>query len=382
LPAVDLCPQVQPELPNLETVADIQDDSPVLGVVGARDTVQAPINVLIDGTGTCQSPGVSAVPSAPARSTSTRVPCAAPGVAPTPLLPAATEVITEPMIGSSSSRVTRSSPTRVPPAPLGPAPALHLSSGDLPGPSTPESDVLSGSALSFEPGSSVPPPLSPRRTRSIHGIVKPKVFKDDIVRYANLTTSNEPYNVQEVLSTSEWRATMHEEFSALKKNKTWTLVKPQPGRNVIDCKWVFKLKHQADGSIERHKARLIAKGFKQRLKIDYDDTFSPMVKPATIRLVLSLAVSRGWNLRQLDVKNAFLHGILEEQVFIKQPLGFIDLDFPSYHCKLDKALYGLKKPPRAWYSRLSEKLQSLGFLPSKVDISLFHYHKVVFFDVH
>jgi hypothetical protein len=104
-------------------------------------------------------------------------------------------------------------------------------------------------------------------------------------------------NVQEALSTPEWWTTMQEEFSMLQKNRTWTLVKPQPGRNMIDCKWVFKLKHHTDGSIERHKAHLVAKGFKQHLGINYDDTFSPVVKPATIGLVLSLAVSRGWNLR-------------------------------------------------------------------------------------
>jgi hypothetical protein len=188
----------------------------------------------------------------------------------------------------------------------------------------------------------VPPPLSPRRTRSMHGIVKQKIFKDGIVRYANLTTSSEPYNVQEALSTPEWKAAMREEFSALMKNKTWTLVKPQPSRNVIACKWVFKLKHKADGSIDRNKARLVTEGLKQRLGIDYDDTFISVVKPATIRLVLSLAISHGWNLHQLDTKNAFLHGILEEEVFMKQPPRFIDPDFPSYHCKFDKALYGLK----------------------------------------
>jgi hypothetical protein len=94
-----------------------------------------------------------------------------------------------------------------------------------------------------------------------------------------------------------------------------------------------------------------------------------------IRLVLSLAISQGWVLHQLDVQNTFLHGILEEEVYKKQPLGFMDSNFLSYHCKLDKALYGLKQAPRIWYSRLSDKLQSIGFRPSQVDISLFHYRK-------
>jgi hypothetical protein len=98
--------------------------------------------------------------------------------------------------------------------------------------------------------------------------------------------------------------------------------------------------------VNYHKARLIVKGFKQRLCIDYDDIFSPMIKPVTIRLVLSLAVSQGWVLRQLDVQNTFLHGILEEDVYMKQPSEFVDSKFPS-HCKLGKALYGLKQAPRA-----------------------------------
>jgi hypothetical protein len=181
----------------------------------------------------------------------------------------------------------------------------------------------------------------------MNGIVKPKIYKDGTVRYVNLTTSTELYNATEALSTPEWKAAMQKEFSALMKNKTWTFVKPQPDRNVIDCKWVFKLKHRDDGSVERHKERLVAKGFKQHLGIDYDDTFSPMMKHGTIRLVLSFVVSRGWSLRQLDVKNAFLHVILKEEVFMKLPLGFVDPDFSSYHCKLDKVLYGLKQAPCA-----------------------------------
>jgi hypothetical protein len=163
---------------------------------------------------------------------------------------------------------------------------------------------------------------------------------------------------------------MDDEYGALMKNKTWHLVPPQPDKNLIDCKWVYKLKRKVGGSIDRYKARLVANGFKQHIGIDCDDTFSPVVKPITIKLILSLAVSQGWILR-----NVFLHGILEKEVYMKQPPGFVNSNFPSYHCKLDKALYGLKQAPRAWYSHLSDKLQSIGFTPSKTDISLFYYKR-------
>jgi hypothetical protein len=105
---------------------------------------------------------------------------------------------------------------------------------------------------------------------------------------------------------------------------------------------VYRIKKNADGTIDKYKARLVAKGFKQRYGIDYEDTFSPVVKIATVRIVLSTSVSRGWSLRQLDVKNAFLHGVLEEEVYMKQPPGFESSANPNYVCKLDKALYGLK----------------------------------------
>src|SRR5512133_4119809 len=127
------------------------------------------------------------------------------------------------------------------------------------------------------------------------------------------------------------------------KKKTWHLVQSKSGMNVIDCKWVFRIKRKSDGSIDRYKARLVAKGFKQRFGIDYEDTFSPVVKAATIRLVLSIAVSRGWSLRQLDVQDTFLHGVLKEEVYTKQPPGFENENAPSHVCKLDKSLYGLKK---------------------------------------
>lgn len=137
---------------------------------------------------------------------------------------------------------------------------------------------------------------------------------------------------------------MDSEYSVLIRNRTWHLIPPPHGSNIIDCKWVYRVKRKADGSIDRYKARLVAKWFKQRYGIDYEDTFSPDVKAAKIRLILS---SRGWSIRQLDVNNVFLHGILEEDVYMKQPPGYVHSEFSHHVCKLDKAIYGLKQAPRA-----------------------------------
>jgi hypothetical protein len=136
-------------------------------------------------------------------------------------------------------------------------------------------------------------------------------------------------------------------LGALLENDTWHLVPPKPGANVIDCKWVYKVKRKSDGNIDRYKAWLVVKGFKQRYVIDYEDTFSPVVKSATIRLILSIAVSQGWSLRQLDVQNMFLHGVLEEEVYMKQPMEYENKQVRQYVCKLDKVIYGLNQAPRA-----------------------------------
>lgn len=195
------------------------------------------------------------------------------------------------------------------------------------------------------------------------------------IKYGCLAATSEPQNLAEALGDENWKHAMDAEFEALAKNKTWHLVPPEGIKNIIDCRWVYKVKKKADGTLDRYKARLVAKGFKQRYGIDYEDTFSPVVKAATIRVILSLAVSQGWSLRQLDVQNAFLHGILEEDVYMKQPPGYEDKLQPHHICKLDKAIYGLKQAPRAWYSRLSDKLLQLGFQASKGDTSLFFYIK-------
>jgi histone deacetylase 1/2 len=211
-------------------------------------------------------------------------------------------------------------------------------------------------------------------TRLQAGIRKPKVYTDGTVRYGFYTSTGEPQSLDEALGDQNWRNAMDIEYDALMKNKTWHLVPPTKGRNIIDCKWVWKVKRKADGTLDKYKARLVTKGFKQRFGIDYEDTFSPVVKMASIRIILSVAISRGWSLRQLDIQNAFLHGILEEEVYMKQPPGYEDKNKPGFVCKLDKALYGLKQAPRAWYARLSTKFLKLGFKASKGDTSLFYFN--------
>ena len=164
---------------------------------------------------------------------------------------------------------------------------------------------------------------------------------------------------------------MTDELMALLKNNTWSLVPLPPGRTPIGYKWVFKVKENPNGSIQKCKARLVAKGFHQVAGFDFIETFSPIVKPATTRVMLTIALSRGWLIHQLDVNNAFLNGVLHEEVFIEQPLGFIQHNQSHLVCKLHKSLYGLKQAPRAWFEKLSTTLYAFGFISAKSDRSLF-----------
>jgi hypothetical protein len=168
---------------------------------------------------------------------------------------------------------------------------------------------------------------------------------------------------------------MQAEFSALVSNHTWDLLPRPPRSNVVTGKWIFKHKFKADGSFERYKARWVLRGFTQCPGVDFTETFSPVVKPATVRTVLSLALSRSWTIHQLDVDNAFLHGTLSETVYCAHPSGFEDGAHPDYVCRLNRSLYGLKQAPRAWHSRFASHLLRLGFVETKSDTSLFVYHR-------
>ncbi|OMO94717.1 Integrase, catalytic core [Corchorus capsularis] len=183
------------------------------------------------------------------------------------------------------------------------------------------------------------------QTRAKNQIFKPKVI--NIATKYPLPDAMEPTCVTQALKHEHWRRAMSDEVNALLRNGTWKLVPSTPSQNVIGCKWIFKVKRNSDGSISRYKARLVAKGFNQRPGVDFQETFSPVVKPTTIRIILSIATQRKWMVLQLDVNNAFLHGTLNETVYMKQPPGMIDSSNPDYVCKLKKAIYGLKQAPRA-----------------------------------
>jgi hypothetical protein len=149
---------------------------------------------------------------------------------------------------------------------------------------------------------------------------------------------------------------------------------PQNGkveRIIYSINNVITHKLHADGTLDRYKARWVLQGFTQHPGVDYNETFSPVVKPVTVRKVLATTVSRTWLIQQLNVKNAFLHGTLSETVFCCQPTGFTDPAHPDLVCHLHKSLYGLKQAPRAWYSRFATYLTTLGFIEAKSDTSLF-----------
>jgi hypothetical protein len=174
----------------------------------------------------------------------------------------------------------------------------------------------------------------------------------------------EPSNYSEAIISADgnnWMAAMHDEMESLEKNGTWDLVQLPKGKKTICCKWIFKRKE------ERYKARLVAKGYSQIPGINFNDVFSPVVKHTSIRTLFSIVAMHDYELEQLDVKPAFLHGELEEVIYMDQPEGFVVPRKENLVCRLKKSLYGLKQSPRQWYRRFDSFMISHGFKRSDYD---------------
>ncbi|GJU08654.1 retrovirus-related pol polyprotein from transposon TNT 1-94 [Tanacetum coccineum] len=184
------------------------------------------------------------------------------------------------------------------------------------------------------------------------------------VAYCLLTEEGEPSTLQEALNNldaSFWKEAMQEEIKALHKNKTWELVPLLGGRKPIGNKWVYKIKRNGDDQVERYRARLVVKGYAQKEGIDFNEIFSPVVRMTTVRVVLAMCATHDLHLKQLDVKTAFLHGNLEEEIYMLQPEGFKQKGKENLVCRLNKSLYGLKQAPRCWYKRFDSFIRSLEY---------------------
>jgi hypothetical protein len=177
--------------------------------------------------------------------------------------------------------------------------------------------------------------------------------------------------VDEALDSEAWRTAMDEEMASIRENQTWELTSLPRGQKAIGLKWVYKAKHNAAGELVKYKARLVAKGYAQRQGVDFDEVFAPVARMETVRLLLALAAHSGWEVHHMDVKSAFLNGALSEEVFVSQPPGYVIAGKESAVLKLQKALYGLRQAPRAWYAKLDASLISLGFTRNPLEHAVY-----------
>lgn len=199
-------------------------------------------------------------------------------------------------------------------------------------------------------------------TRSGRQVIKPAHLNDYVLlaeiegERLLLLINDEPWDFKEANKYREWRDACDDEIKSIIKNRTWSLVSLPVGIKPIGLKWVFKIKRNSDGNITKHKARLVAKGYVKKHGVDFDEVFAPVARIETVRFIIALAASNGWEVHHLDVKTAFLHGELKENVYVTQPEGFVTKGSEEKVYKLHKALYGLRQAPRAWNIKLNEIL--------------------------
>jgi len=182
---------------------------------------------------------------------------------------------------------------------------------------------------------------------------------------------DEPTDFQSASKDTAWQEAINSEITSILKNRTWDVVDRPSNRKPITAKWLFKLKKNARGEINKRKARIVARGFQQKEGVDYNDIFAPVVKWSTILAIIALAAKYNWPLHQLDVITVFLNGTIDEDILMEIPDGFPGCDDSSKVCKINRALYGLKQSPKAWYDRISKWLQEHGLTQSKSDCNLY-----------
>ncbi|RVW97878.1 Retrovirus-related Pol polyprotein from transposon RE1 [Vitis vinifera] len=290
--------------------------------------------------------------------------------------------------------IPRFSPSSTPPlSHHNPVSSPPSSNTDVPEPLSPESVASplpsspSPSSLSSPPSvpsvpstTSAPSPTHEPPLRRSTRHIQPPAWHHDYAMSAQLNHSStqsssrqaqtEPSSFEQADCDPRWRQAMFTELQALERNNTWEMVPLPPGHKPIGCRWVYKIKYHSDGTIERYKARLVAKGYTQVAGIDYQETFSPTSKLTTLRCLLTVAASRNWYIHQLDVHNAFLHGNLQEEVYMTPPPG-LRRQGENLVCRLRKSIYGLKQASRNWFSTFTATVKSAGYIQSKADYSLF-----------
>lgn len=240
-----------------------------------------------------------------------------------------------------------------------------------------------GSSAANARRSSIPRATYQLRQRNEAGLVAHKnnnqqrqseanICSDDYEAVALVAVGDSPECYEDATErpdANEWKKAMIDEYQSLMKNETWTLVNLPPDRQAIKCKWVYKVKRRPDGSVERFKARLVAKGCSQKYGFDYTETYSPVARLDSLRLVLSIVAQDDLEMKHFDVRTAFLYGSLNEEIYMQQPQGFIEDE--SKVCKLQKSLYGLKQASKCWNECFTNSLQSFGLQPLQSDSCIF-----------
>ncbi|GJZ44421.1 retrovirus-related pol polyprotein from transposon TNT 1-94 [Tanacetum coccineum] len=193
----------------------------------------------------------------------------------------------------------------------------------------------------------------------------------EVCMYALTVSTIEPKNIKEAMLDHSWIESMQDELNQFKRLDVWELVECPVGRNIIKVKWIWKNKTDAENTVIQNKSRLVAKGYGQEEGIDFEESFAPVARLEAVRIFVAYAAHKNFPIFQMDVKTTFLNGPLKEEVFVQQPDGFVDPDFPNHVYHLKKALYGLKQAPRAWYEKLYSFIIDHHFTKGIVDPTLF-----------